>query len=173
MRTKTRRAAETLWSVEDVAEYLAVPVQSIDKMISERCIPHLLIGEHLRFRRSDIDRWLDLLVVPCRGQALRPASLTVDTPIAPKRHWDCPPKAPPSVPQSVPPSRPSPLSLAKAAQKYPAVPAPPAEKVYTFKGYTVRVRYQQIDPADQERRLRSLAETIAKSLLREKREGGS
>ena len=173
MRTDKRGSAETLWSVEDVAKYLAVPVQSVQKMISERCIPHLLIGEHLRFRRSDIDRWLDLLVVPCRGQALRPASLRVDTPVAPTRDRDCPPEAPPSVPQSVPPSRPTPPSLARAAQKSPAVPVLPPEKVYTFNGYTVRVRYEQIDPADQERRSRMLVETVVKSLLRVKREGGS
>lgn len=173
MRTDKRGSAETLWIVEDVAEYLAVPVQSVQKMISERCIPHLLIGEHLRFRRSDIDRWLDLLVVPCRGQALRPASRTVDTPTAPTRDRDCPPEAPPFVPQSVPPSRSTPPSLARAAQKSPAVPALPPEKVYTSNGYTVRVRYEQIDPADQERRSRMLVEAVVKSLLRVKREGGS
>jgi len=171
MRNEIRRETEALWSIEDVAEYLAVPVQSIDKMIAERRIPHLLIGEHLRFRKADIDRWLDLLVVPCQGQALRPAS--VDTPIAPTRHRDCLPEAPLSVSQSVPPSRPSPSSLSQAAKKSPAVPAPRADKVYTFKGYTVRVRYQQVDPADQEHRSRMLVETIAKSLLREKKEGGS
>jgi hypothetical protein len=49
----------------------------------------------------------------------------------------------------------------------------PAEKVDTVGGYTVKVRYQQIDPADQERRRRRMAEVIAKSLLKMKKEGGS
>lgn len=45
----------------------------------------------------------------------------------------------------------------------------PAEKVRTVGKYTVRVRYQQVDPADQEHRLRMLTEVIAKSLLRMKK----
>lgn len=79
MRTEIRRDPEALWCVEDVTRYLAVPVESIDKMISERSIPHLSIGEHLRFRRSDIDRWLDLMAVPCQDQALRPQPRSTNT----------------------------------------------------------------------------------------------
>jgi hypothetical protein len=45
------------------------------------------------------------------------------------------------------------------------------EKVKMSRGYKVRVRYEQIDPADQEIRMRTLAETIAKSLLRMKKVG--
>jgi excisionase family DNA binding protein len=171
---------KTLWNVEDVAEYLAVPVQSVCEMVSERCIPHLSIGEHLRFRRSDIDRWLDLLVVPCRSQALRPVFLSVDNPIVSLQHRDFPPEAPLSVPPAIPQvlaptSRPLSPALSQAAKKSPVVfdeLPPPAEKVQVIGRYTVRVRYQQIDPADQERRRRRVAEIFAKSLLRMKKEGG-
>lgn len=60
------RETEALWSIEDVAAYLGVPVGSVYKMTAETArirIPHLKIGGRLRFRRTDIDRWLDLLVV--------------------------------------------------------------------------------------------------------------
>jgi excisionase family DNA binding protein len=57
---------EALWGIEDVAAYLGVPVGSIYKMTAETArlrIPHLKIGGRLRFRKADIDRWLDLLLV--------------------------------------------------------------------------------------------------------------
>ena len=60
------RNEEALWSIEDVATYLGVPVGSVYKMTAETArlrIPHLKIGGRLRFRKADIDRWLDLLLV--------------------------------------------------------------------------------------------------------------
>lgn len=60
------RGEEALWSIEDVATYLGVPVGSVYKMTAETArlrIPHLKIGGRLRFRKADIDRWLDLLLV--------------------------------------------------------------------------------------------------------------
>jgi excisionase family DNA binding protein len=53
-----------LWDVADVAGYLRLPVNSIYKMTAQKAavrIPHIRIGAALRFRRSDIDRWLTLL----------------------------------------------------------------------------------------------------------------
>jgi excisionase family DNA binding protein len=55
-----------LWSIEDVAAYLRVPVNSVYKMTAQKArtpIPHVKIGGRLRFRKADIDRWLDLLMV--------------------------------------------------------------------------------------------------------------
>lgn len=55
-----------LWSIEDVATYLRVPVSAVYKMTAQRArvrIPHVKIGSRLRFRKADIDRWLDLLTV--------------------------------------------------------------------------------------------------------------
>ncbi len=60
------REAEPLWSIEDVAAYLKIPEMSVYKMTRRGAvtpIPHVKLGGLLRFRRRDIDRWLDLLAV--------------------------------------------------------------------------------------------------------------
>ncbi|HXO20932.1 MAG TPA: helix-turn-helix domain-containing protein [Thermoanaerobaculia bacterium] len=57
---------ERLWGLEEVAAYLALPPSSVYKMTSAKrgaLIPHLKLGGRLRFRKADIDRWLDLLSV--------------------------------------------------------------------------------------------------------------
>jgi excisionase family DNA binding protein len=59
-------ADEGLWDVPAVAAYLNLPVSSIYKMTARRAtvrIPHIRLGNTLRFRRSDIDRWLTILTV--------------------------------------------------------------------------------------------------------------
>ena len=53
-----------LWDIEAVSEYLRVPVSSIYKMTGPSArhrIPHMRIGGRLRFRQTDIDRWLAAL----------------------------------------------------------------------------------------------------------------
>jgi excisionase family DNA binding protein len=58
--------AERLWGLEEVAEYLQLPASSVYKMTSAKrgaLIPHVKLGGRLRFRKADIDRWLDLLSV--------------------------------------------------------------------------------------------------------------
>lgn len=57
---------EGLWEVADVAAYLKVPEASVYKMTRRGApnpIPHVKLGGLLRFRKRDIDRWLDLLMV--------------------------------------------------------------------------------------------------------------
>lgn len=60
-------SAGQLWHIRDVARYLRLPVSSVYKMTGPKAsyrIPHLrLRGRLLRFRKSDIDRWLDLMSV--------------------------------------------------------------------------------------------------------------
>jgi excisionase family DNA binding protein len=54
----------SLWDIADVSAYLRIPVSSIYKMTARKApvrIPHIRIGGKLRFRRSDVDRWLTLL----------------------------------------------------------------------------------------------------------------
>lgn len=63
--------SERLWEIEDVALYLGIPKSSVYKMTArggrER-IPYVKLGGRLRFRKADIDHWLDLLaVVPSAG----------------------------------------------------------------------------------------------------------
>ncbi len=57
---------EGVWTTDEVARYLHVPVGAIYKMTARGAsvrIPHVRLGGRLRFRRSDIDRWLGLLTV--------------------------------------------------------------------------------------------------------------
>lgn len=118
-----RRDIETLWSVEDVADYLAMPVQSIYEMTAQRCIPHLKIGEHLRFRRADIDRWLDSLAVPCLDLAPRPVSHRADNPGALRQHRDSPMEAPPTS------TEPAPQKPITSSQSSPPPPSKPTNKL--------------------------------------------
>jgi excisionase family DNA binding protein len=53
---------ERLWQVEDVAGYLDVPVSSVYKLTSRKSrirIPHIHVNGRLRFRKVDIDGWLE------------------------------------------------------------------------------------------------------------------
>jgi excisionase family DNA binding protein len=55
-----------LWDVDEVAAYLQLPTSSIYKMTapkSRSTIPHVRLSGRLRFRRRDIDRWLELHTV--------------------------------------------------------------------------------------------------------------
>lgn len=56
--------AANLWDIHDVSAYLKVPVNSLYKLTAKGAvfrIPHLRIAGRLRFRRSDIDAWLEVL----------------------------------------------------------------------------------------------------------------
>jgi excisionase family DNA binding protein len=58
--------SDGLWDIHDVAGYLQLSVHAIYKMTARLAavrIPHIRIGHKLRFRRSDVDRWLTLLTV--------------------------------------------------------------------------------------------------------------
>lgn len=57
---------DKLWDIEDVATYLKLPASAVYKMTSSKSscpIPHLRVGSRLRFRREEIDRWLELYSV--------------------------------------------------------------------------------------------------------------
>ncbi len=58
--------SDYLWTIRDAARYLRMPVSSVYKMTAAGgpvTMPHLKIAGRLRFRKADIDRWLDLLLV--------------------------------------------------------------------------------------------------------------
>lgn len=60
----SRAGRVSLWDIADVSAYLQIPVSSIYKMTARKAavrIPHIRIGGKLRFRQSDVDRWLTLL----------------------------------------------------------------------------------------------------------------
>ena len=51
---------DQLLSVEDLAEYLEVPVATVHAWRHRRQgPPGFRVGRHLRFRSSDVERWID------------------------------------------------------------------------------------------------------------------
>ncbi len=55
-----------LWKISDVAQYLGIPLSGVYKMTGPKSalrIPHVRIAGKLRFRKTDIDQWLNLLSV--------------------------------------------------------------------------------------------------------------
>lgn len=43
----------------EVAEYLKIPVSTLYKLCQEGKIPAMRVGKHWRFRKEQINRWLD------------------------------------------------------------------------------------------------------------------
>lgn len=48
-----------IMTIEEVAEYLRVPVSSLYKLAQQGKIPASKVGRHWRFRRKFIDRWIN------------------------------------------------------------------------------------------------------------------
>ena len=54
--------ASRLWSVQDVAEYLQVPVQTLYSWRTQGYgPPGRRMGKYVRYRREDVMRWIDQL----------------------------------------------------------------------------------------------------------------
>jgi excisionase family DNA binding protein len=49
----------TIFDVEGLADYLKVGKQWVYEKVHRNDIPHFKMGKYPRFRKSDIDRWLD------------------------------------------------------------------------------------------------------------------
>lgn len=55
-----------LWKTPDVAQYLGIPLSSVYKMTGRKSrirLPHIRIAGKVRFRKDDIDRWLEQFAV--------------------------------------------------------------------------------------------------------------
>ena len=50
---------ENLIDKKQLAEYLGVDVTWIDRQVAARGIPFIRVGKYRRFKRSDIERWLE------------------------------------------------------------------------------------------------------------------
>lgn len=50
---------DRLLSVEEVAAYLNLAVGTIYNRVSRNEIPHVKLGRSVRFRRTDIDAWVE------------------------------------------------------------------------------------------------------------------
>lgn len=65
---------ESLWTIGDAAAYLRVPVSSVYKMTARKArvaIPHIRIAGRIRFRKTDLDSWLELLSISNLGALKR------------------------------------------------------------------------------------------------------
>jgi len=54
-----------LWAMEDVAEYLHLKPATIQDKVFKRTIPFIKLGGAVRFRKEDIDAWI-------QGQKVEP-----------------------------------------------------------------------------------------------------
>ena len=53
------RNDERLWTAEDVARYLGMHVQTVYQKARDGLIPSIKIGDKRRFRRAEIESWLE------------------------------------------------------------------------------------------------------------------
>ena len=56
-------ATKELLSVPELAEFLGISVASIYRMIERRSIRFIRLARHIRFRRSDVESYLEERVV--------------------------------------------------------------------------------------------------------------
>ena len=49
----------SFWNVKGLSEYLALKSSKIYSMVEERQIPHYRINRQIRFKKSEIEKWLE------------------------------------------------------------------------------------------------------------------
>jgi len=64
MLAHTGQGKDLIFSVETLAGYLGVSNQWVYDRIKSREIPYIKIGKFCRFRKREIDGWLDNMKVP-------------------------------------------------------------------------------------------------------------
>ena len=74
---------ETFLTTEEVLEYLQVNLRTVYRLIKAGKIPAVRVGRQWRFRKRDIDAWLDSQRP--RGGAGRMAAVPPSTPAPPRR----------------------------------------------------------------------------------------
>ncbi len=55
---------DTIFTVETLAEYLTVSKQWVYERVSLHEIPHIKVGKFPRFKKREIDQWLDSQKIP-------------------------------------------------------------------------------------------------------------
>ena len=60
--------SESLLTMDDLCELLRVKKSYIYSLTFQKRIPHVKIGRHVRFRRSEIEAWLEILTEPIDRQ---------------------------------------------------------------------------------------------------------
>jgi excisionase family DNA binding protein len=66
---------ESLFTVKTLAEYLQVSQQWVYERIQHNEIPHIKLGKFPRFKKSDINHWLDTLKIPASEPLSRPFTM--------------------------------------------------------------------------------------------------
>lgn len=59
----TDLSVDRLWRIADVAHYLSISINSVYKLTAPKAhvrLPHIRLAGRLRFRKKDVDAWLDL-----------------------------------------------------------------------------------------------------------------
>jgi excisionase family DNA binding protein len=69
---KATDGEESVFTVKTLAEYLQVSQQWVYERIQHKEIPHIKMGNFPRFKKSDINRWLDTLKIPASQPLSRP-----------------------------------------------------------------------------------------------------
>jgi len=69
---KVKAEDETILTVKTLAKYLEVSDQWVYERIHHKEIPFIKIGKFPRFRKSDIDQWLDSLKTPALNRPPTP-----------------------------------------------------------------------------------------------------
>lgn len=67
-----KAADDNLYTVKTLAKYLEVSDQWVYERVHLKEIPHLKVGKFPRFRRRDIDSWLESLKIPVVSALSRP-----------------------------------------------------------------------------------------------------
>lgn len=55
-----KSAAESVMTVKEVAEYLRVNQRTVYRLAVDRRLPSFKVGATWRFKRADIDRWIEM-----------------------------------------------------------------------------------------------------------------
>ena len=91
---------ETFLTTEEVLEYLQVNLRTVYRLIKAGKIPAVRVGRQWRFRKRDIDAWLDSQRPRggSRAAAAAPAAATPARPgtacwTRPAAHWAAPPSS--------------------------------------------------------------------------------
>jgi len=61
---KNNTIDDTLFSVETLSKYLSVSTQWVYERVHMKEIPFIKMGKFPRFRKSDIEKWLDAQKIP-------------------------------------------------------------------------------------------------------------
>jgi predicted DNA-binding transcriptional regulator AlpA len=159
-RPRAMQTDTALWRALEVARYLRLPVSAVYDLAGETAaprLPHVVLAGQMRFRKEDIDRWLDLLVSRMAASA---APREIPAPEKAKMPAPSIPRPPARKERRLPPSR-APQGRAERCQ-----PMPAPERPERVGNYRVRVRYGA--PADGEHDApgKAVAGVIARSILR-------